>query len=177
MFKRTPIPSVHNFRRDPLFPRIERAVAAILAKSKVVTPIGVLVGMDLLKLSDVDDWRRGRIPYLEKAIQGNLKKLGRILRILRFHSHDLNLKASSTVYMRYGRGPRCRLRFSKTGDPNVEEAYMRHFIWPDKKPFHQPTKPTGTAEAPAPPETIHNLSILKNGQIDSCIFTQELKRN
>jgi hypothetical protein len=31
--------TVHDFRSDPIFPRIERAVAAILAKGKVVAPV------------------------------------------------------------------------------------------------------------------------------------------
>lgn len=136
--------SVASFRADSLFPRIERTVADILAKGKVVAPIDVLVGMDLLAREKVDDWRRGRVPYLEKVINCNLTRLSRLLRILRFYAHDLKLVPSVTAYMRWGKGPKQRLRFTKTADPRIEEAYARHFVWPGTGPFHPPApKETG----------------------------------
>src|SRR5262249_1349866 len=104
--------TVASFRSDPLFPRIERAVATILRTSKIVTPIDVLVSMHLLTLEKVQDWRRGRIPYLERVIDCNLTRLSRLLRILRFHVHDLNLVPSTTDYRRHGKGRKQRLRFT-----------------------------------------------------------------
>ncbi len=135
---RSPTVSVTTYRDDPLYPRIVRAVAAILENGKVVAPVDVLIGMDLLTPAALDDWRRGRTPYLERVIGCNLTKLSRLLRILRFHVHDLNLKPSPTVYMRHGKGPKQRLRFTKTGDGKLEAAYATHFIWPGKGPFHPP---------------------------------------
>jgi hypothetical protein len=131
-------PTVATFRSDPLFPRIERAVAAILKTSKVVTPIDVLVGMRLLTPEKVLDWRRGRVPYLERMIDCNLTRVSRLLRILRFHVHDLNLIPSTTDYRRWGKGRKQRLRFTKTGDARLEVAYATHFVWPGKSPFHPP---------------------------------------
>ena len=81
---------------------------------------------------------RGRVPYLERVVTGNLTRLSRILRILRFHAHDLRLMPSLTTYMRWGKGPRKRLRFSKNADPKLEEAYSRHFVWPGKASFSHP---------------------------------------
>ena len=135
---RAPTVSVASFRDDSLFPRIEQTAAGILAKGKVVTPVDILVGMDLLAPEKLEDWRRGRVPYLEKVINCNLTRLSRLLRILRFHAHDLKLVPSVTAYMRWGKGPKHRLRFTKTGDPRIEEAYARHFVWPGKGPFHPP---------------------------------------
>ena len=129
---------MENFQNDPLFPRIERAVEAILAKGKVVAPVEVLIGMGLLTRENLEDWRRGRVPYLEKVINCNLVRLARLLRILRFHAHDLNLIPSITVYMRWGKGSKQHLRFTKTGDRKLEEAYARHFVWPGKGSFHPP---------------------------------------
>ena len=43
------------------------------------------------------------------------------------HAHDLNLRPSVKVYVRKTRGGRLRLRFTKTGDLKLEEAYARHF--------------------------------------------------
>ena len=39
--------TVEDFRRDPMYPRVERAVATILANGKVVAPVDVLVRMDI----------------------------------------------------------------------------------------------------------------------------------
>ena len=128
--------TVTTFRSDPLFPRIERAVATVLKTNKVVTPIDVLVGMQLLTRADVEDWRHGRVTYLERVINCNLTRLSRLLRILRFHAHDLNLVPSTTDYRRPGKGPKRHLRFTKTGDPRLEVAYATHFVWPGKSPFH-----------------------------------------
>lgn len=129
---------VSAYREDPLYPRIVRAVETILQHGKVVAPVDVLIGMGLLKAEHLEDWRRGRVPYLEQVIHCNLTRLSRLLRILRFHAHYLKLVPSVTVYMRWGKGPKQRLRFTKTGEPKIEEAYARHFVWPGKGPFHPP---------------------------------------
>ena len=129
------------YRDDPLHPRIVRAVDQILARGKVVAPVDVLVGMRLLAPERLEDWRRGRVPYLEKVISGNLTRLSRLLRILRFHAHDLNLVPSLTVYTRWSKGPKTRLRFTKNADLKLEESYARHFVWPGKWPIHPPSSP------------------------------------
>ncbi len=130
--------SVDSYRDDPLYPRIVRAVEPLLARGKVVAPVDVLVGMGLLDPAKLEDWRLGRVPYLERVIDCNLTRLSRLLRILRFHAHDLKLVPSTTAYMRWGKGPKQRLRFTKTGDRRLEEAYSLHFVWPGKGPFHPP---------------------------------------
>ena len=58
--------SVVTYRDDPLYPRVQRAVAAILDNGKVVAPVDVLVGLGLLAPEKLDDWRHGRIPYLAR---------------------------------------------------------------------------------------------------------------
>ncbi len=135
--------SVDSYRGDPLSPRIVRAVGLLLERGKVVAPVDVLVGMGLLDPAKLEDWRRGRVPYLEKVIGCNLTRLSKLLRILQFHAHDLNLVSSTTAYMRWGKGPKQRLRFTKTGDARLEEAYSRHFVWPGKGPFHLPASQRG----------------------------------
>jgi len=137
--------TVATFRDDPLYPRIARAVAAILEQGQVVAPVDVLVGMGLLAPTGLEDWRRGRIPYLEQVIGCNLARLSRLLRILQFHAHELKLMPSARLYLRWGKGPKQRLRFTKTGDPKLEEAYARHFLWPGNGPFHPP-RPKETRE-------------------------------
>jgi hypothetical protein len=130
--------NVGTYRADPLHPRIVRAVDALLARGKVVAPVDVLVSMDLLTADRLQAWRRGELPYLERVIDCNLPRLSRLLRILRFIAHDLNLQPSPTVYLRQGKGGRLPLRFSKSGDPKLEQAYSTHFVWPGNGPFHRP---------------------------------------
>ena len=122
-----------NYKKDQFYPRIVRAVAAIMEKQDVVTPVDVMLQMDRIKKKDYENWRFGRVPYLEKVFIGNLSKANRILRILRMHAHDLNLIPSQTVYKKWGKGRKTTLRFSKTGDPNVERAYACHFLVPGKR--------------------------------------------
>ena len=133
-----PSVGVDTYYKDRIYPRIVRAVSAILERKNFVAPVDVLVEMDLLKVEHLEDWRFGRVPYLERVIRCNLTRLGRLLRILRFHAHDLKLVPSHTVYMQWGKGPKRRLHFTKTGDATLEEAYARHFVWPGKKPFNPP---------------------------------------
>jgi hypothetical protein len=118
--------TVATFRDDPLFPKMSRAVEIILEKDKVVRPVDVLIGMQLLSRDDLEEWRCGRIPYLEKVIDCNLTRLSRLLRILRFHVHDLNLVPSATAYVRHGsavRNGNCVL--PKPATPNLKEPTPR----------------------------------------------------
>ena len=117
-----------NYTTDTCYPKIVKAVDAALHSENFVSPIRVFIGMGLLGQPDVDEWRRGRVPYLEKVIKCNLAKANRILRILRMHAHDLKLKPSVTVYKRKNKGGKIRLQFSKSGERNLEEAYSRHFV-------------------------------------------------
>lgn len=142
---RLPPISVAAYREDALYARIARAVDGLLQQGKVVAPVDVLIGMGLLTHEQLEDWRRGRVEYLERVIDCNLARLSRLLRILRFHAHDLNLKPSWTAYKRWGKGPKHRLRFTKTGDAKLEEAYATHFMWPGKGPFHPPAPKEGRA--------------------------------
>ena len=121
-----------NYRHDRYYARIVKATEDLLREKGFVAPIELFIRMDLLSPASVENWRRGRIPYLENAIHCNLSKANRILRILRMHAHDLDLKPVPTVYKRWTRGPRTLLDFSKTGDRAVEEAYARHFLSPEK---------------------------------------------
>ena len=121
-----------NYQQDRYYARIVKATEDLLREKGFVAPIELFIRMDLLSPASVEDWRRGRIPYLERAIQCNLSKANRILRILRMHAHDLDLKPVPTVYKRWTKGPRTLLQFSKTDDRAVEEAYARHFLSPQE---------------------------------------------
>ena len=128
--------TVTTYRKDKYYPRVVRAVAKILSKSDAVAPIDVLIEMGNLSKKNHEAWRKGQVPYLERVFEGNLSKANRILRIIGFHAHALNMVPRSTHYHQKGKGKKQALRFSKSGDKNIEEAYSRHFLWnqsPEKK--------------------------------------------
>jgi hypothetical protein len=121
-----------NYQQDSYYAPIVRVVEDLLREKGFVAPLELFIRMDLLSPESAEDWRRGRTSYLERVIRCNLSTACRILRILRMHAHDLDLKPSLTVYKRWTKGSRPLLQFSKTGNRNVEDAYARHFVSPRK---------------------------------------------
>ena len=126
--------TLDNYRTDKYYPKITGAVSRILGKKDVVALIDLFTEMGLLDLENVRRWKRGEVNYLERVIQCNLAQASRILRILRFHAHDLNLGPSMTIY----KNGKQFLRFSKTGERPLEEAYSRHFVVIGKKKREKP---------------------------------------
>ena len=83
-----------------------------------------------------EDWRFGRVLYLEQVCEGGLGKLAAVLREMRSYADSQNLKPSWCCYKRWdvqkktgqGKRPAVRLRFSKSGDPAIEEKYATHYV-------------------------------------------------
>lgn len=121
--------TVHNYSKDKYYPRVVQAIARILTRSDVITPVDVLMKMGNLTKKNHDSWRRGQVPYLELVFDGSLSKASRILRIIGFHMHDLNMVPRRTVYRQKGKGKKHLLRFSKSGNKRLEEAYTTHYVW------------------------------------------------
>ena len=71
-----------NYQKHQLYPAIARAVAEMLKTTSVVSPVEVLLRLERITKAQYEDWRFGRIPYLERVCIGNLSKLSVILRIL-----------------------------------------------------------------------------------------------
>lgn len=110
--------------------RVHRAAEAALAGQQYVCAIDVLCGMGLLAPIRVDDWRKGRIDFLERVVQGNLHKISSSLAIFRRWAAEKGLKPSETGYVRHTRGGPVVLQFSKSGDPMIEKTYSTHYVSP-----------------------------------------------
>ena len=121
--------TVHTYRQDPYYPRVVRAVATILARADVVAPVDVLLEMGNLTPKHHEAWSRGHVPSLERVFAGSLSKANRILRLIGFHVHDLNMLPRRTVYHQWGQGNNRLLRFSKSGNEDIEDAYSTHYVW------------------------------------------------
>jgi hypothetical protein len=110
--------------------RVVRAAEAALSERKFVTAIDVLVGLGWLEPRRVDEWRQGRVDYLERVTIASLGKISTAMRCFRRWAQARGLKPSETEYLTRTRDRR-RLRFSKTGDPGIELAYRTHLVSPE----------------------------------------------
>ena len=121
--------TVSSYRQDKYYERVQRAFAAVLARGDIVAPVEIFMAMGCLDRREYENWRLGRVPYLERVIQGNLGKVSRVLRLIGFCAHDLKMLPSWTGYNKWGKGHSFRLRFSKSGEKPIEDSYARHFLW------------------------------------------------
>ena len=90
-------------------------------------PVDVLMDIGVLDKKKYDDWRHGRVPYLEAVCSVNLHKLSEIMNVVRTYAAANGLKPSFTDYRQVGSNDR-KLRFSKTGNPAIEKAYATHYV-------------------------------------------------
>lgn len=118
----------HLDRQRELESRVVRAAEAALSRQQFVSAIDVLCGMGLLAPSQVDSWRKGRIDFLERVIQGNLKKISSSMAIFRRWALKKGLKPSETGYVRRTRSGKLPLQISKSGDPVIEKNYRTHYV-------------------------------------------------
>ena len=100
------------------------------------TAVDVLMDISVLQKAKYEDWRYGKVPFLEKVCEGNLHKLAEINREIRSYASAHGLKPSVTFYKRWGvkkkngqgKKPVIWLRFSKSGAPNIEQQYSTHYV-------------------------------------------------
>jgi len=105
-----------------------------LCKEKgYISFVDLFIKLGYLELQDYEKWRRGQIPYLEKVINLNLKKISYLMKAVKANCEKGNLRASQTVYKSWGKGSKKTLRFSKSGTRNIEELYSTHFLMTKEK--------------------------------------------
>src|SRR5947209_1360459 len=110
--------------------RVVRAAETALAEQRFATAVDVLVGIGWLSPPLVDEWRQGRVPYLESAVTANLHKITTAMRLFRGWAGRRGLVPSETAYVARTRDRR-PLRFSKSGDHAIERAYRTHWVSPE----------------------------------------------
>ena len=115
--------------------KVKQLVHSNRFEKGVVCSVDILLQMDFLSKKEYDDWRFGKIEYLEKACKINLSKLTLINKSIKKHSLDIGLESSWTGYNQFGKGIKRRLRFSKSGNKNIEDGYATHYL--DKKRINE----------------------------------------
>jgi hypothetical protein len=68
--------------RSKLEKRVVNAAEAALAERRYVTAIDVLVGLAWLNPRQVDQWRHGRVDYLEQVAEAGLGNISTAMRAL-----------------------------------------------------------------------------------------------
>jgi len=110
--------------------RMNAVASQLLQEKGYIAFVDVLMRMGKLSKEDYEKWRFRRVPYLQKVVTINLSKLNHLLRVFQRNSKNKGLRPSKTVYKSWGKRPKTTLRFSKSGAPNVEDAYSTHFVKP-----------------------------------------------
>jgi len=107
---------------------IKRLVHLNRYEKGYVCSVDILLQINILSKKDYENWRLGRVDYLEKVCNTNLSKLTLINKLIRKNATELSLKSSWTEYNQFGKGIKRKLRFSKSGDKTIEDRYATHYI-------------------------------------------------
>ena len=119
-----------------LIGRIHSAMYQQCQRRGYAAPVDVMMEIGVLPKQKYEDWRFGRVDYLERVCTVNLKKLSFIMRQMRLYAKKAGLKPSFCYYRRWGmkkRGgqvhkPVIKLRFSKSGKLEIERWHATHFV-------------------------------------------------
>jgi hypothetical protein len=149
--------------------RVVRAAEAALAARQFASAIDVLVGIGWLAPSHVEEWRQGRVEYLERVIQANLAKLSAAMKCFRTWATSRGLVPSETAYVARTRDRR-PLRFSKSGNTDIERAYRTHWV----SPLLSEAKRRRLAERQSRPADLVVVSPVEDWTCTECSGTGDL---
>ncbi len=107
--------------------RVNESISAALKHHQYACSIAILVGLKLLTPEKIGAWKKGQVPYLEKVVNGGLGTISRAMKFFRQQAVRGGLRVSETTYLTKGSSKRL-LKFSKSGNPNIEKAYRTHFL-------------------------------------------------
>ena len=105
-------------------------------KRGYAAPVDVLMDIGVLPKQKYEDWRNGRVDYLERVCTVNLHKLSFIMSQIRAYAREQGLKPSFCYYKQWGvkkkngqgHKPVVPLRFSKSGNAEIEKNYATHYV-------------------------------------------------
>ena len=123
-------------KESELVGKVHSSVYHQCQKRGYATPVDVLMGIGILSKQKYEDWRHGKVDYLERVCNCNLKQLSFIMKQISAYSIQAGYKPSFCYYKRWGvkkkngQGykPVIPLRFSKSGNPEIEKAYATHYV-------------------------------------------------
>ena len=114
--------------RKELEKKLGSVTSELLKEKGYIAFVDVFMKLGYLDLKDYEAWRMRKIPFLEKVIRVKLTKINFIMKTVKRNSQNGKLKESWTGYKSWGKKRKVVLRFSKTGNKNIEKAYATHFL-------------------------------------------------
>ena len=123
--------------RQQLSSKISTVTSELLREKGYISFVDVFMKLGYLDPKDYESWRFKRVPYLEGVIKVNLSEINFVVKTVLRDSLNGNLKPSWTGYKSWGKGRKIPLRFSKSGDDNIERAYATHFVSSEKRKAEQ----------------------------------------
>jgi hypothetical protein len=137
--------------RTELIRKARGAADQVLRVKGYLSAVEVLLAMGRLSKENYERWRFRQVPHLEKVLPGSLNEHAYFCRELRAYARDeLKLKPSLTAYMSWGKGRRQPLRFSKYGQPHLEELFSTHYVSPALAATKKAQRVDAAAENPSP---------------------------
>ena len=114
--------------RKELHKKLSAVTGELIREKGYICFVDVFMKLGYLDTKDYELWRMKKIPYLEKAIKVNLMQINFIMTSVQKNSINGKLKQSWTAYKSWGNGKKVTLRFSKSGEGNIEKLYATHFV-------------------------------------------------
>jgi hypothetical protein len=116
--------------RQELQKKLNALTNRLLYEKGHVAFVDLFLELGYLDPQGYDDWRRRRLPYLERVIRVNLNKINFIMKTVRSICRERRCRESAAEYRSWGKGRKVTLRFSKSGEPAIERTYSTHFLSP-----------------------------------------------
>ena len=115
--------------RTELMTKARASADRLLQEKGYISVVEVLLAMGRLSKEDYERWRLRQVPHLEMVLPGSLNEHAFFCREMRAYARDeRKLKPSRTAYVSWGKGRRQPLRFSKFGQPHLEELFSTHYV-------------------------------------------------
>lgn len=138
--------------RIDLIRKARAAADRVLQDKGYISAVDVLLAMGRLSKENYERWRFRQVPHLENVLPGSLNEHTYFCRELRAYARDeLSLKPSRTAYMSWGKGRRQPLRFSKYGQPHLDELFSTHYVSPALAANTKAQRAEAAAENPSRP--------------------------
>jgi hypothetical protein len=118
-----------------------------LARTGLVTPIDVLTGLGWLTPANVENWRRGRVPYLERVTQASLGKLSTAMRPAAMGTPTRAAPQPDRLPVMDPQPYDATVQQDR--HPHIEQAYATHWIGPTQQ-AHQPQRAEQSHHRPTP---------------------------
>ena len=83
-------------------------------------PVEVLMALGYLSSGDFNEWKSGRVSFLEKVLRIGPSKVLDLLTVMSSHAKKQGYKPQKGDYG--------KLRFSRTGNGVIEARYAQHYI-------------------------------------------------